>query len=121
MKSTVAEIAKKIVDTQEAKDADYGNSFGELYKEFGMLVSIIKLSDKLSRIKKLSKTRAQVKTESIEDSLIDLAAYAMMTVVELRNKHVKDSISSAAEKFNDLKELRSKDAKYYTAKIQNRD
>jgi len=51
-----------------------------------MMSSLIRLSDKLERLKSLQKNEQQVKTESIEDTLMDLANYSIMTIVELRNK-----------------------------------
>jgi len=67
------------------KNADYGDSFHESYVEEGMAMSRIRLMDKLNRFKKLSKNpeTAQMKDESIRDTLIDLANYAIMTVLEM--------------------------------------
>lgn len=67
------------------KNADYGDSFHESYVEEGMAMSRIRLMDKLNRFKKLSKNpeTVQVKDESIRDTLIDLANYAIMTVLEM--------------------------------------
>lgn len=67
------------------KNADYGDSFHATYIEEGMAMPRIRLADKLSRFKKLTKNQAdiQVKDESIRDTLIDLANYAIMTVLEM--------------------------------------
>ena len=66
------------------KNKDYGDSFHETYMEEGLAASRIRLSDKLNRFKRLSKSREQnVKDESIRDTLIDLANYALMTILEL--------------------------------------
>ena len=47
-------------------------------------MSRIRLSDKFNRFKTLSRgTEAAVKDESIRDTLIDLANYAIMTVLEM--------------------------------------
>ena len=44
----------------------------------------IRLSDKLSRFKTLSKNPVQqVQDESMRDTLLDLANYAIMTVMEM--------------------------------------
>lgn len=83
--TTVKEIADEIVALQSRKNADYGNAFGISMQEFGLTVPAIRLTDKLNRFKSLIKKEAEVKSESIEDTLIDLAAYAMMTVAEMRN------------------------------------
>lgn len=78
------EILTEMLDTYKAKNHDYGNSFTELYKEYGMTSVVIRLSDKLNRLKTLTKQEAQVKDEKIEDTLKDLANYAVLAVMELR-------------------------------------
>lgn len=66
------------------KNHDYGDSFGKTFKEEGYAMARIRLSDKLERFKKLTRDGGQqVKDESIKDTLLDLANYAVMTVVEM--------------------------------------
>lgn len=66
------------------KNADYGDSFHKTYVEEGMAMARIRLSDKLERFKRLTKSNEQhVQDESVRDTLIDLANYAIMTVMEL--------------------------------------
>ena len=72
--------------TYEKKNKDYGDSFGKQFKEYGEISAAIRLEDKLSRFKQLIQNDAQVKDESMEDTLLDLANYAVMTVMELRNR-----------------------------------
>ena len=79
-------LLDQIKDTHEKKNHDYGNSFAKSMDEFGMLAAAIRLSDKLNRFKSLIKSEAQVKDESIEDTLLDMAAYAIMTVEYLKKK-----------------------------------
>jgi len=76
-------ITTGMADLFRRKNGDYGNSFTNLYQEYGMLSSIIRLEDKLSRIKSLQKNDCQVNDESVRDSLIDMANYAIMTVMEM--------------------------------------
>ena len=53
-------------------------------EEEGMAMARIRLGDKLARFKSLTKSGVQeVKDESIRDTLIDLANYAIMTVLEM--------------------------------------
>lgn len=86
------ELHKKILDeihdTYKRKNADYGNSFEEQFKEYGLSSAIIRLDDKMRRLKQLLKNKAQVKDESIEDTLIDLAGYAILTLMELNKDEV---------------------------------
>lgn len=65
------------------KNADYGDSFGRSFREYGLTMVCIRLEDKLNRIKSLSKNAAQVSDESIVDTLMDLANYSIMALVEL--------------------------------------
>jgi hypothetical protein len=89
---TNAELHKQILDEKHdifvRKNQDYGNSFAEQFQEYGLLSAVIRLDDKLRRLKQLLKNEAQVKDESIRDTLVDLSNYADMTVMEL-DKQVK--------------------------------
>lgn len=79
-------LCKELNDLYAKKNRDYGNSFHDTYLEEGLAMSRIRLSDKLARFKKLSfkcEYEGVVKNESIRDTLIDLANYALMTVMEL--------------------------------------
>lgn len=78
-----AQIISEIHNTYKIKNADYGNSFGEQYQEHGLLSAVIRLDDKMRRLKQLNKQEAKVKNESIRDTVLDLANYAIMTVMEL--------------------------------------
>jgi len=85
----LALIFKESLDTYKAKNADYGDSFSKSYQEFGLTAPIVRMSDKLERLKTLSKAEAQVKDESIKDTLIDLGNYAFMTALELDEEETK--------------------------------
>lgn len=77
-------ICEEINDLYERKNHDYGDSFHQTFTEEGMAMPRIRLGDKLARFKSLTKSEVQeVKDESIRDTLIDLANYAIMTVLEL--------------------------------------
>lgn len=69
----------------EKKNHDYGDSFHKTFVEEGMAMARIRLDDKLNRFKTLSRKGAeqQVSDESIKDILLDLANYAIMTVLEM--------------------------------------
>lgn len=77
------EVLTEMVNLYERKNKDYGNSFDKTLNEDGLLVLKIRLSDKLNRFSKLIKIsdeERQVKNESIRDTLIDLANYAVMGI-----------------------------------------
>ena len=75
-----AKIAQDCVELYAKKNADYGNSFDDNMDKFGEIVGTIRIGDKYSRLEKLTKpgNEANVKNESIDDTLIDLACYAIM-------------------------------------------
>jgi hypothetical protein len=77
------QVIEEIHKTFKIKNADYGNSFGEQFAEYGLLSAVIRLDDKMRRSKQLMKQDAKVKDESIRDTFLDLANYAIMTVMEL--------------------------------------
>lgn len=77
-------ICAELSEIHARKNEDYGNSFSEQYQEHGITSSVIRLDDKMRRIKQLVKNDAKVAGESIEDTLLDLANYSIMTLMELR-------------------------------------
>ena len=89
-KVTVPKFVAEMLEIYKAKNKDYGDSFSESFEEFGLIAPVVRMNDKMNRIKSLSKKGdRQVKSESLRDSLMDLANYAMMTVVEL-DQQVED-------------------------------
>ena len=77
-------ICNEINRLYERKNHDYGDSFHQTFVEEGMAMAHIRLGDKFSRFKTLSRGGEQkVNDESIRDTLIDLANYAIMTVLEM--------------------------------------
>lgn len=79
-----AQICSELHELYEAKNADYGDAFSKTFDEYGMVAPLLRLEDKLSRLKSLHRKGVQqVKQESMRDTLIDLANYAIMTVMEL--------------------------------------
>ena len=79
-------ILNSLYATYKAKNHDYGNSFADLYKDLGMTYAYGHMAEKLSRVRSLIRQEAQVKAESITDSLLDLANYAILTIIEIQKK-----------------------------------
>lgn len=79
------DVCKDLNKIYEQKNHDYGDSFHETFVEEGMAMARIRLSDKLNRFKKLSRAGSEQKIndESIRDTLLDLANYSIMTVMEM--------------------------------------
>lgn len=78
-----AEICKELNSLYLRKNHDYGDSFHTTFQKYGLTMSAIRLGDKFQRFESLLKQENQVKDESIRDTLIDMANYAIMTVMEL--------------------------------------
>ena len=79
-------------DTFCRKNHDYGNSFEESLDQFGIVASIVRMSDKMKRLESLtdeSKTQ-QVGSESLLDTLEDLSNYAAMTACWLKGVREED-------------------------------
>lgn len=99
MKNKVAEheiICKQLNGIYKRKNEDYGDSFSKSFNEYGPTMCAIRLEDKLNRFKKLiASGRAEVYDESIQDTLLDLANYAIMTIMEMPSpKLTADNITT---------------------------
>lgn len=80
------DLTKEMNQLYERKNRDYGNSFDKTLDEFGVVAGLIRMNDKMNRIKSIYNKDTNVKDESLEDTLIDLANYAVMTLKWLNNK-----------------------------------
>lgn len=80
------DITTNMAKTYAAKNHDYGNSFEQSCNKFGIIASVVRLGDKMNRIESLTTKEAEVKEESIKDTLLDLANYAIMTVMWLNQQ-----------------------------------
>lgn len=77
-----AEICTALNGIYERKNHDYGDSFAKLRNEVSNAI-LVRIYDKYSRLKTLLLGADQkVKDESIEDTLMDLANYCIMELVE---------------------------------------
>lgn len=76
------ELTQELHKLYADKNADYGDSFHKTFDEFGMTSVLIRLSDKLNRLKALQSTDSRV-DESIRDTLMDLAGYCLLTILEI--------------------------------------
>ena len=77
-------VLQELSDLYHRKNHDYGDSFRKSLAEFGLVAAVVRMSDKMERIKTLSKgEKAEITDEKIRDSLVDLANYAIMAIMEL--------------------------------------
>ena len=84
--TTHENLCKEIHELYVNKNHDYGDSFGKTYKDLGIISAATRISDKYNRFIELAKgNKPFVSTETIRDTLIDMANYALMTIIELDN------------------------------------
>lgn len=88
------ELCEKLNEIYTIKNHDYGDSFAETYKKLGIISAITRITDKVNRLQSLCTKEQKVKDESIEDTLRDLANYALMTLIELEEEKKRDNKES---------------------------
>lgn len=79
-------VSEEIRDTLIRKNRDYGDSFAKQYAKYGVMSGLIRMDDKMRRLENLVGGATANVDESIEDTLMDLAGYATLCVVELRKQ-----------------------------------
>lgn len=89
------DIHSEIINEMHAlyvrKNADYGDSFAQLRKRYPNFVCM-RLFDKLNRLDTLIQPgyEAQVTDEKLEDTLMDIANYAVMEILERRAERTQE-------------------------------
>ncbi len=79
------QLCDYIHDTYIQKNKAYGDSFGKSVADWGIAAAAIRITDKFNRFVNLAKyPDIDCADEAITDTLIDLANYALMTVIELK-------------------------------------
>ena len=83
------QICESIHEMYKSKNADYGDSFSDMFAEYGIITALARIGDKYNRIKNIYKkeNRIHVKDESVKDTLLDMANYCIMTVMELESEN----------------------------------
>lgn len=77
------DLTLEMKNIYQNKNSDYGDSFGETYEKLGLISAVTRISDKTNRLQSLCINDQKVKDENIRDTLMDLANYAVMSVIEL--------------------------------------
>lgn len=79
------ELCEKLNKIYEQKNKAYGNSFGETFEKLGLISAVTRISDKYNRLVNLATNQDIDKgDEAIEDTLLDLSNYCLMTYMELK-------------------------------------
>lgn len=79
-----SEICEVLSGTYKIKNEAYNDSFGKTFRELGVISALTRMQDKWNRIKALATgTKNNVKDERLEDTLLDMANYCIMTLIEM--------------------------------------
>lgn len=69
------------------KNNAYGDSFGQTYQKLGIISAVTRITDKYNRLVTLvTNPKIDSGDESIQDTLIDMANYCLMTVMEIKKE-----------------------------------
>lgn len=105
--SRFIDITEQMNITYESKNNDYGDSFGESVEKYGLISALTRISDKFNRLESLILNQhQQVKDESLKDTLLDLACYSIMTIIELESpprENIKGLMGKQVEEIEELK------------------
>lgn len=78
-------ILKDMINLYAKKNHDYGNAFEKGLNFIGPKYALSRLFDKVNRFATFTDNEEfLVKDESVEDTLIDLANYSIMTIMAMR-------------------------------------
>lgn len=80
------QITSKMKDMFRRKNHDYGNSFHDTWVEFGdkgIITALTQISHKYHRLVNLGKGTEPLVDESLDDTLLDMANYCILTMMEL--------------------------------------
>lgn len=87
-------VAGALAAQYARKNEAYGDSFGKSVKRYGVISALTRMSDKWNRLESLliDGNKNGVSDESVDDTLLDLATYCIMTVLATRNNDEIDRI-----------------------------
>ena len=86
---TYKDYTDKLADTLTKKNAAYGDAFGKSIEKYGYIAALVRMSDKWNRLNTLMLDSDGIDNlgESIQDTLLDLAGYCILTTAELDNEN----------------------------------
>ena len=76
------ELVNLLHKTWVEKNERYGNSFSEVYDELGDVSALTQVLHKVNRLKTLAVDDVDNGGESLDDTLLDLANYCIMWLME---------------------------------------
>ena len=92
------ETLNQMADTFYLKNERYGDSFTQTMDDYGLVTSIIRITDKFNRLTTLYKNKnLDEDDEPIMDTMLDMANYLAMTVAYMKSREAttdyQDNIS----------------------------
>lgn len=96
------EICNQMHEIYKQKNFDYGDSFSKSVDKRGLSAAIIRIEDKWNRLDNITlhPDNIQVADETIEDTLLDLANYCILTLIELKMHKQGDIVPDDEESSN---------------------
>ena len=97
------QICNEIHEMYTKKNADYGDSVGELYAKLGDISFLTRISDKYHRLMNLmcdsdGYKRKDINYESVDDTIQDLANYCIIWLMEREmKKEYTDEVEEVEE------------------------
>jgi len=82
------DITKELTELYKKKNKDYGNSFEQSLNQYGLLPTVLRLTEKTKRLETLylNNGSSSIKDENVDDTLKDIANYCIITLTWLKNK-----------------------------------
>lgn len=81
------DICAELTDVYAKKNADYGDSFSDSLDKRGIVAALVRMEDKTNRLDSVTKSGEKlVDDETLVDTVMDLANYAIMTAMWLDSK-----------------------------------
>ena len=103
------ELCEEIHEMYIKKNADYGDSVGELYSRLGDVSFLTRISDKYNRLMNLmcdydGYMRKDINYESVDDTIMDLANYCIIWLMERELKNNPEELMVTKETEEDKNE-----------------
>lgn len=86
LKQTILEATAELANVLIRKNHDYGDSFGDTFRELGAVSGLTRFIDKANRLKTLTvqSEQAAVDSETLADTWLDAAGYAILNLINVR-------------------------------------
>lgn len=91
-------LTRLMSQTFAQKRNDYGQSTTETFEKFGPVSMLTRMHDKMSRLDRLlgQNVERAVEGEKVQDTLMDLANYALITIIEMDKRKIKEAMDGRA-------------------------